>query len=106
MKINKKILIPVFATAMGLSALGGISGAVAWYQFNTKVEASFVGASVADGGSLLISKDNGTSWDRSIVFADQAANKKLHPCTFGAMTATGALPSNAYKHPFHLLPYL
>ena len=52
MKINKKILIPVFATAMGLSAIGGISGAVAWYQYNTKVTGSWMGVSTADGGVL------------------------------------------------------
>ena len=96
MKINKKILIPVFATAMGLSAIGGISGAVAWYQYNTKAEASWVGASVADGGSLLISKDGGTSWDRSIVFGD--GTDQLHPVTFPGFTGSAA-PSGAKRHP-------
>ena len=95
MKINKKILIPVFATAMGLSVIGGISGAVAWYQFNTKVEASWVGASVADGGSLLISNDDGSTWDRSIVFAQDV---ELHPVTFTAFDGSG-VPANAKKHP-------
>ena len=95
MKINKKILIPVFATAMGLSVIGGVSGAVAWYQYNTKVEASWVGASVADGGTLLISGDNGSTWDRSIALDN---NVNLHPCTFPSFTGAG-VPSGAKKHP-------
>lgn len=98
MKINKKLLIPVFATAMGLSVIGGVSGAVAWYQYNTKAEASWVGASVADGGSLLISGDSGTTWDRSIVFDEANTSKTLHPVTFPGFDGTAA-PSGGKKHP-------
>ena len=54
MKFNKKVFIPVLATAMGLSVIGGIAGAVAWYQYNSKVSTSFAGASVADTGVLQI----------------------------------------------------
>ena len=97
MKINKKILIPVFATAMGLSLIGGVGGAVAWYQFNTKVTSSWIGVTTADGGVLQISKDNGSTWDSYADFG--SASTKLHPVTFGAMTATSALPSTAKKHP-------
>ena len=97
MKINKKILIPVFATAMGLSAIGGISGAVAWYQYNTKAEASWVGASVADGGRLLIS-ENGSDWERSIIFDKDVDDKTLHPCTFPTFDGSAA-PENGKKHP-------
>lgn len=97
MKINKKLLIPVFATAMGLSVIGGVSGAVAWYQYNTKAEASWVGASVADGGSLLISED-GSQWERSIVFDASNTSKTLHPVTFPGFDGSGT-PSGAKKHP-------
>lgn len=97
MKINKKLLIPVFASAMGLSVIGGISGAVAWYQYNTKVSASYVGVTTADGGVLQISKD-GSNWDRDVYFADD--NAKLHPVTFGDLGANLELPaSGARMHP-------
>ena len=89
MKFNKKVLIPVCATAMGLSAIGGIAGAVAWYQYNSKVSASFVGASVADTGVLQIGhKENANSdisWGRDFYAGDDAA--KLVPVTFGALEA-------------------
>ena len=98
MKINKKVLIPVFATAMGLSVIGGISGAVAWYQYNTKVTASFMGVTSADGGVLQVSDDNGVTWKRDIDFG--SASSKLHPVTYGALAADAALPSSLPKrHP-------
>lgn len=96
MKINKKVLIPVFATAMGLSVIGGVSGAVAWYQYNTKVSSSWIGVSTADGGVLQISKDN-SDWKVSADFG--SASTKLLPVTFGSMGADSALPSTPKKHP-------
>ena len=96
MKINKKILIPMFATAMGLSLIGGVGGAVAWYQYNTKVTGSWMGVSTADGGVLQI-KDKDGKWKRDASYG--ASTDELHPITFGAMAAGAALPSKAYKHP-------
>ena len=96
MKINKKLLIPVFASAMGLSVIGGISGAVAWYQYNTKVSASYMGVTTADGGVLQVSKDE-SNWDRDVVFGSETS--ELHPVTFGDLGADLDLPTIARKHP-------
>ena len=96
MKINKKLLIPVFATAMGLSVVGGVSGAVAWYQYNTKVTGSWMGVTTSDGGVLQI-KDKDGKWKRDASYG--AATDKLHPITFGGIAADEALPEFAYKHP-------
>jgi hypothetical protein len=105
MKVNKKVLIPLFATAMSLSAIGGISGAIAWYQYNSKVTSSYVGASVADTGVLQIGTyqkvfdENGDPvyvdpqaqnpvqkevlvWGRDLVKPNA---DRLVPVTFGAM---------------------
>ena len=99
MKISKKVLIPVFATAMGLSVIGGVSGAVAWYQYNTKVSTSWVGVTSADGGVLQIKKSTDTSWNSYADFGD-ATEAKLHPITFGALTATSSLEGvTPKKHP-------
>lgn len=99
MKISKKVLIPVFATAMGLSVIGGVSGAVAWYQYNTKVSTSWVGVTSADGGVLQIKKSTDTAWNSYADFG-HATNAKLHPITFGALTATSSLESvTPRKHP-------
>ena len=100
MKINKKVLIPVFATAMGLSVIGGISGAVAWYQYNTKVTTSFMGITTADGGVLQIKKvEEGAKWGRFANYGAADDKKALHPVTFGGMESTDELPEHAYKHP-------
>ena len=81
--MNKKIMIPLFATVMGLSLAGGIGGAVAWYQYNTRANASFVGLSVAESGVLQITSNyaDDDSWTRD-VYAPNA--DKMAPVTFGA----------------------
>ena len=100
--MNKKVLIPIFATAMGLSVIGGISGAVAWYQYNSRVTASYVGTSVADTGVLQIGWDgaSGIEWGRD--YAEMEGNK-LYPVTFGALQTVSekpnCLPSQGYYSP-------
>jgi hypothetical protein len=79
MKINKKVLIPVFATALGLSIIGGISGTVAWYQYNSKVTASYIGVSTADTGVLRIKEGSAGSWTRAV---DKGSSNTLKPVTF------------------------
>lgn len=83
MKISKKVLIPVFASAMGLAVIGGVSGSVAWYQYNSKVTASYIGVSTADTGVLRIKEGSG-SWTRAV---DKGANNKLRPVTFDKVSA-------------------
>lgn len=101
--MNKKLLIPLFATVVGLSVVGGISGAVAWYQFNTRVNASFVGTSVADSGVLQISSEKDTGYGRDVYKTNSENNNKLTPVTFGYGDVTNgrgqALPEKAYCYP-------
>ena len=96
MKLNKKLLIPVFATAMGLSVIGGISGAVAWYQYNSKVTASFVGASVADSGVLRIKEGASGSWTRAV---ERKTIDKIRPMTFGYTSENGVPTTNGWMYP-------
>ena len=90
MKINKRIAIPLLSTVLGLALVGGIGGAVAWYQYNTRVNASFVGSSVAESGVLQISSD-GTNWKRD-VYVDDADH--LAPVTFGASSVDQVMGKN------------
>ena len=103
MKMNKKIIIPLFSTIAGLSLIGGTSGAVAWYQYNTRVTTSFVGTSVADSGVLQIGyKAEGSSsiaWGRDNYETGSTNDNKLEPVTFGALGTGNALPSTAYANP-------
>ena len=111
MKINKRIAIPLLSTVLGLAVIGGTSGAIAWYQYNTRVNASFVGSSVADSGVLQIGYkvDDETStpitWGRDVYETRSTNNNKLIPVTFGAtepdqtLPKNAALPSTAYAYP-------
>lgn len=90
--MNKKLLIPVFSTIMGLSVIGGISGSIAWYQYNSKVSASYIGTSVADTGVLQISND-GSTWDRDV----DITPSNLYPVTFGELA--GEVPNKGYMYP-------
>ncbi|MCR5185188.1 MAG: hypothetical protein K6C32_03825 [Bacilli bacterium] len=112
MKMSKKLIIPALSTAIGISLAAGIGGAVAWYQYNSQVTASFVGSSVADTGVLQIGyktiDNKGTPddtsddvevmhWGKDFVQSGDAA--KLVPVTFGQLGTNNALPSKAYAYP-------
>lgn len=101
MKFNKKIAVPVLSTIMSLSLLGGVSGAVAWYQYNSRATASFVGSSVANTSVLQIGTDgqNGIDWERDKVFGTTVNDNKLLPVTFGQMEQDGSLPDKAWHSP-------
>ena len=98
--MNKKIMIPLFATVLGLSVVGSIGGAVAWYQFNSRVTTSFVGVSAADSGVLQISTD-GQKWGRDVYETGSYNDNRLTPCTFGyaGVDKNSALPQDAHCRP-------
>ena len=82
MKKNK-VIIPLLATVAGLSIVGGIGGAVAWYQYNTRVNASFIGSSVAESGVLQI-RNEGGEWGRDAYYkGDPTLVQNFSPVTFG-----------------------
>lgn len=110
MKTSKKIIIPFFSTIVGLSLAAGVGGAFAWYQYNSRVSASFMGASVADTGTLQIGwktiNNNGTPDDDSDDYEEMnwgrdhyVNNATLVPVTFGKLGANNALPAQAYAYP-------
>lgn len=98
MKTSKKIIIPFFSTIVGLSLAAGVGGAFAWYQYNSRVSASFIGTSVADTGTLQIGYKDSSDvmhWGRDFDLGDA----DLIPVTFGELGADDALPANAYAYP-------
>ena len=97
-KISKKLVIPFVSTVMGFALIGGIGGSFAWYQYNSRATASFIGTSVANTGSLLISNTGvSTEFGRN-VYPYSTNKKQLHPVTFGEIGAT-AVPGTAYVQP-------
>ena len=54
MKLNAKIIIPAFALLAGASLVGSISGTVAWYQYSTRANVSYIGSSAGVIGNLQV----------------------------------------------------
>ena len=97
-KISKKIIIPFVSTVMGFALIGGIGGSFAWYQYNSRATASFIGTSVANSGSLLISNTGNSGEFSRNVYPYSNNAKKLYPVTFGALS-DGDVPGTAYVQP-------
>ena len=102
MKINKKIVVSSLSTVMAVSLVAGITGTIAWYQFNTRVSTTLIGTNVGRNGVLQIKEHSAdeNSWRKDLVTADLVGHEiKLTPVTFGALEESGALPGSGYKKP-------
>ena len=102
MKINKKLVVSSLSTVMAVSLVAGITGTIAWYQFNTRVSTTLIGTNVGRNGVLQIKNhsDGDDGWRKDLVTADLVGHEiRLTPVTFGALEESGALPGTAYKKP-------
>ena len=118
MKINKaKMMVATLAIVAGAATVGSISGTVAWFQYNTRVTAAYVGttASVSRNLQIRLHDDNITAyanpeWKTNLEVSDisayltakaaltDAAKKKgcggkITPVTYGQAAREAALPS-------------
>ena len=98
MKMNKttKIIVPVLAMAMGAALVGSVSSTLAWFQYSTKAQASFVGATVYEAENLevkaSVSTDTDQVWKSNLTRSDvshlagisQPSDKKFVPITTSA----------------------
>ena len=110
MKLNKnKIVVSALALAIGTSLVGSISGTVAWYQYSTRANVSFIGEAGGFSGNLQMRfvGDGDNAWKTRITF-DDLNNKlaatgyaeKILPMTFGKMDRDGSLDGKkAYIQP-------
>lgn len=115
--LNKnKIIVSALALAIGASLAGSVSGTIAWYQYSTRANVSFIGQSGGFSGNLQMrfvseaSKENpDTYWRTRITWQEMnaelashlAANEtmKIVPMTFGALDKDQALPTDGYTQP-------
>ena len=106
MKLSKnKIIVSALALAIGTSLAGSISGTLAWYQYSTRANVSFLGQSSGISGNLQMrfkGEDN-TKWRTRLTKEEIAANlgntgTKLVPMTFGGLNMKDALPENSTSH--------
>lgn len=106
MKIRniKKVMVSTMALAMGAALAGSISGTVAWYQYSTRANVSYVGTSKHNSHNLQISLD-GTNWGSSftssaLIAAATHKGTNFSPVTNGAANdGDDALGANWYGNP-------
>lgn len=98
MKLNKKIIFPAFALLAGVSLVGSISGTVAWYQYSTRANASYIGSSAGVIGNLQVRLPGG-EWGPQVrtddvldyLAAEGIYNGKVEPITPGALGLNDSL---------------
>lgn len=106
MKINNKILVSALAIAMGATLAGSISGTVAWFQYSTRVQGAYVGAS-AHCSEMLEVKVGSSAWLTDLPSSTMNSNKvedsgtDMIPISTGALAKNAALPANFYKNPIY-----
>ena len=105
--INKKIIVSTLAITMGAALAGSVSGTVAWYQYSTRAQTSFIGSSGHCSELLQVSVDNGTTWQSEFVSNDLTTNalnghdgSNIVPITTGNILKTDNV-SNFYSNPIY-----
>ena len=105
MKLNKnKIIVSALALAIGGSLAGSVGSTIAWYQYSTRANVSFLGkaSGVSSNLQMRFVGENDTKWRTRITF-DELETKigsfKLAPMTFGAFGKDAALPAKGYIQP-------
>ena len=107
MKLNKnKIIVSALALAIGTSLAGSIGSTIAWYQYSTRANVSFLGQSSGISGNLQMRFEGeaDTAW-RTRITKEELATKlgdkgtELKPMTFGGVKLNEALPEKGYTQP-------
>ena len=107
MKLNKnKIIVSALALVIGTSLAGSVTGTLAWYQYSTRANVSFLGESSGISGNLQVRFQGEDNWKTKITYTELATYlsniayaKDVQPITFGGMTKDSALPEKAYIQP-------
>ena len=112
MKLNKnKIIVSALALVIGTSLAGSVTGTLAWYQYSTRANVSFIGQSSGISGNLQMrfKGETDTKWRTRITWQEMAAQLAANnyaddivPITFGEMDKNDELPDKCYLQPKYL----
>ena len=97
--MNKtKIIVSTLALAMGAALAGSVSGTVAWFQYSTRAQGTYIGTS-AHCSEMLEMAANGSGTYASVVnnISSAAGGNKLEPITTGAFTKDSELDVSKLK---------
>ena len=108
MKLNKnKIIVSALALAIGGSLAGSVGSTIAWYQYSTRANVSYVGEASGVSSNLQMrfvsEAADSTAWRTRITWQEMNAElgQGMHivPMTFGALGKDAALPEDANHNP-------
>lgn len=106
MKLNKnKIIVSALALAIGGSLAGSVGSTIAWYQYSTRANVSFLGQASGISGNLQMrfAGEGADAWRTRITKEELAAHinggTKLVPMTYGGIALNGELPAKGYTQP-------
>jgi len=107
MKLNKnKIIVSALTLAIGGSLAGSVGSTIAWYQYSTRANVSFLGQASGISSNLQMrfvsEADDATAWRTRITYEDlegEIGNFKPVPMTFGALGKDAALPAKGRIQP-------
>ena len=106
MKLNKnKIIVSALGLVIGASLAGSVSGTIAWYQYSTRANVSFIGQAGGISSNLQMrfvsESDNDNAWRTQITWQQMNAElanggfaQKIVPMTFGGIKKDAALPKD------------
>ena len=111
---KNKIIVSALALCIGASLAGSVSGTIAWYQYSTRANVSFIGQSGGFSGNLqmrfLSEASNDNAWRTKITWQEmndelashleQNQHMEIVPMTFGALDKDAGIDvSKAYTQP-------
>ena len=107
MKLNKnKIIVSTLALTIGASLAASVSSTIAWYQYSTRANVSFIGESSGFSGNLQMRFKGEDDWRTRITWQEMAKKlaegnyaEQVMPMTFGEMGRDDALPVNGFVQP-------
>ena len=107
MKITKKkIVVSALTLLVGASLAGSISGTVAWYQYSTRANGAYLGASGGTAGNLQMRIKGEAEWlsrltkeDVNTYLTANGYASEIQPITAGGLNKDDALPQDLYLNP-------
>ena len=90
-KTTRKLIVTSLALVSGASLAGSITGTVAWFQYATRAQVAYTGATAHCTKMLEISVDNGNTWKTDLGKNELAPLMNFAPVTTGEQAMDEAI---------------
>ena len=90
-KTTRKIIISSLAVLVGASLAGSVTGTVAWFQYATRAQVAYTGATAHCTKMLEISVDDGATWKTSLGKNELGSLTNFAPMTTGEQAKDEAI---------------